>query len=398
MIAQRKADAQSLWADRVLDSTALLVVGHRASYLGWLPPCLLVLPALPGDTEYPTLQKTPSASPQGPFPLAHLRAWHRAGHFPPAMPVVHVGAPGLPVQLAELFARALPVRLAASDVRAAAGGNSTPAGGVSDGLQPHATRASGNDKQLANGHMDQATTSRAPTAAPVLGQEAVTNCDADDFAPVAAEVTPATRDDRDHAANALGSPSSPKVAEQVKDGPNQLQDGTSPGVAAVEGVGPQHPQPNGLPGEARVETKPCEPHAGRQRTASSEKAPENVPIEGPELAADVVPAPVAAASQSRKPADAVPDLGVSAVSAAASRPQLRSVERMAVGKSKYSITVRAKVACRLFADARGEANCDAVVIAPDGTEYPVKLAYSKVCAHAAPKACARGALLATAKD
>ena len=101
----------------------------------------------------------------------------------------------------------------------------------------------------------------------------------------------------------------------------------------------------------------------------------------PQLAADGAPAaPSAAASQPQQPADAMPEAGTSALSAAAmTRPQLRSVERMAVGRIKYSITVRAKVACRLFADARGESKCDAVVIAPDGTEYPVKLGYNKVC-------------------
>ena len=63
---------------------------------------------------------------------------------------------------------------------------------------------------------------------------------------------------------------------------------------------------------------------------------------------------------------------------AAPRPPLRAVERMPAGKSKYDLTVKSKVACRLFPDMRSARKCDALVIAPDGAEYPVRLSFQKV--------------------
>lgn len=152
---------------------------------------------------------------------------------------------------------------------------------------------------------------------------------------------------------------SPMAAQGSDAGPQQLQSSVL-GQAAAHSVSPAQPRP--------ASPRPMAASGALQPAASrSPKA---------------LSGPVVLSKAHRMPGDAeaaVPEAaGASAVSAA-TRPQLRTVERMTVGKSKYSITVKAKVACRLFADVRGEPSGDAVIVAPDGTEFPVKLACSKVC-------------------
>ena len=296
------------------------------------------------------------------------------------MPVVHIGAPGLKVQLAELFARPLPTGPAASGVAAAALNNSASGDRTANGIHTHAADASGQEQQPAY-RVQLAGISCA--AAPALScQEAVANGDAGGSARVPAATNAVRHAGADDAANALSLPSLPEAARRAEPGTQQPQHSTPAGVAAVMSVGLQHPATDDVPGKATVDATLGKPPAAPvQRAAPQVAIPEDPSCTAPQPGADAVPAaPGAAASPPQQPADATPEAGTSALSAAAvSCPQLRSVERMAVGKDKYSITVRAKVACRLFADARGEASCDAIVVAPDGTEYPVKLKYANVC-------------------
>ena len=313
---------------------------------------------------------------QGPFPLAHVRAWHCAKHFPEAMPVVHIGAPGLSVQLADLCARPLPVRPVAAGVAGAAA--AVPASApdrMPNGAQTHVTCASSVKQQPAH-DTKRGGAGRAPAAIPLETLRA--NGDASGVGLVASEATPAMHNGAVKSANALSPPKLPEAVQKVDIGRKQPQHSTPHGVAGVNSVDPQQPHANGVPDKAMGDTKSTGPRAEPVRTVAAGEASDKVSAAAHQPAADAVPAPGAAASQPQRPADAAPETGASAVSAVASRPQLRSTERMTVGKSKYSITVRAKVACRLFADARAEQNCDAVVIAPGGTEYPVKLAWTKV--------------------
>ncbi len=271
------------------------------------------------------------------------------------MPVVHISAPGLTVELAELCARPLPARPAAYGVAAAAHINPASGNRTANGVHTHAAYADGQKQQLAD-DAQQAGKSYAPAPA-LIRQEAIANGDASGSARVPADMRSATLAGADNAANAPSLPSSPEAARRVEVGLKQPQHSTPAGVVAPEGVGLQHFQADGSPEKTMGDTEPGEPQAAPPCMVPVEEQPENASRGAPQLAADAVPAaPGAAPSQPQQPADAAPETaGASALSAAAaSRPQLRSVERMTVGKSKYSITVRAKVVCRLFADARGE--------------------------------------------
>ena len=139
----------------------------------------------------------------------------------------------------------------------------------------------------------------------------------------------------------------------------------SPDLAKASSQPPQAASPSRAAAE-----DPVSPVQTRQPSPGM-TGPNRVSSEVAEPSAD---APAAAAAAGRAEAN------VSAASAA-SRSQLRAVERMPVGKSKYNLTFKLKVAFRLFPDMRGEPNCDAVVIAPDGAEHNVKLTAKKVRTH-----------------
>ncbi len=318
-------------------------------------PAVMLAPGWGTDTPA-AHNDLPSSPRQGPFPLAHLRAWFRAGDLPEAMPVVHIGSLGLKVRLDELCARPLPARPVASGVAAAAPANPASGDCTANGVHVHAARAGGQKQQPAH-DVQRTGTSRASVLASSR-QEAVANGDASGSARVPADMNPAMHVGAADVANATSLPSLPEAAQKVNNGLQQPQHSMPIGIAAPEGVGLQHPQTDIVPGKTTVDTEPGEPQAAPPRSVSTEEAPGDASRGSPQLPADAVPAaPGAAASQPQQPADPPPEAGAAALSAAAaSRPQLRSVERMAVGKTKYSVTVRAKVACRLFADARGEVN------------------------------------------
>ena len=303
---------------------------------------------------------TPS---QGPFPLAHLRAWHRAGHFPSAMPVVHIGAPRLAVRLAELFARPLPARPAVSDAPSAVPAKSAATNGIGNGLHGYISHANGASQQPA-GHRQVAATIVAGNGAIHASQAGST-----------ATLVVGSANGVATAGEAIARPSG--VAAQDTASPAQPQPSTSPGLAIEEGVSLYQPQ-HIHPGEPVVaDISPGQQKVDPPRAVTSSAAPETAADGAPAVGKHGLTGLGDAALKPKDAANAVSEAGVSAARAA-SRPQLRAVERMAVGKSKYGITVKAKVACRLFADIRGESNYDAVIVAPDGTEFPVKLASSKV--------------------